>query len=165
MALRGVGLFAAGALLLGMGAAVGAGAATRHKGGGSMINKAAATQQATADFVTLFNSNDKNEKARENVLQAASKYESQFTKLFSSKVAKSNPTLAHVVTVSFPASAACSAATQVAQCAEVTYDIDTATTGSALLSNQTGYAVYVGHKWLVSDASFCALAKLAGESC
>jgi hypothetical protein len=157
--MRGIGLIVACTLTFAACGAGGAGAATAAK------NKAAATRQITSAFVTIFNANDKNEKARESELQAASKYKSAFVKLFSSAVAKSNPTLAQVTKVSFPGSAVCASTVKVKECAVVTYNIDTATTGAALLTGQTGYAVLVGRKWLVSDVSFCALAKLAGESC
>jgi hypothetical protein len=73
--------------------------------------------------------------------------------------------VAQVTAVTFPGTAACKAAVKVPVCAAVTYNIDTATTGATLLAGQTGYAVYVGGKWLVSNVSFCALAKLAGVTC
>ena len=165
---RGAGMVTAGALLLaaaGPGAAV---AADKDKSGSSTsttLNQTKATKEATAAFVTLFNSNDKNAKAREALLQSAPKYKAKFNKLFTSAVAKANPTVVQVTKVAFPGTAACKAAVNVATCAAVTYNIDTATTGAALLSGQSGYAVYVGGKWDVADATFCSLAKLAGASC
>lgn len=46
--------------------------------------------------------------------------------------------------------------------AKVSYDI--LVSGSPMLTNQTGTAVYSGGKWLVSVQSFCALLALQGGS-
>ena len=140
--------------------ATGAGASTSGSTGSTK-----ATKQVTAAFVTLFNANEKNIKDRQAVLQDAAKYKASFTKLFTGTLAKTNPTEAKVTAVTFPSAAACTAATKSSKCAAVTYDIDTATTGSTLLTNVSGYAVDVKGHWLVSDATFCSLAKLAGASC
>jgi hypothetical protein len=163
-AFRGAGLFVAATLMLAAAGGVVAGAASKSTPT-TALKQGPATQQVTSAFVTLFNANDKNEKARAALIEDPAVYKSKFIKLFSSTVAKANPTVAKVTAVTFPGSSACKAAVKVPVCAAVTYDLETATTGSALLTDQSGYAVYVGGHWLVSDASFCALAKLAGASC
>jgi Tfp pilus assembly protein PilV len=164
-AMRGVGLVLVSVLTLAVSAAGLAGASGKSDTPTTALNQAAATRQVTADIVSLFNSNDKNENSRERVIEQASKYKAAFKKLFSSTVAKSNPTLAQVTAVTFPSTAACRAAAKAPVCAAVTYNIDIATTGSAILPGSMAYAVYVGGKWLVSDVSFCALAKLAKATC
>jgi hypothetical protein len=129
------------------------------------VNSGKATQSVTSAFVALFNANDKNMAAREKLIQNASHYKTVFVKLFNSKVAKANPTVAKVTAVTFPSASECQAAVKTSACAKVGYDLETATTGAALLTNQTGYAVDVKGHWYVSDTSFCALAKLGGASC
>lgn len=168
-ATRGAAVLSACALAVALCGGTGAGAATGGGGaaaaGTATLQAASATQQVTTAFVTLFNANDKNLAAREKLIQNASKYKAKFLKLFQSKVAKANPTVAKVTAVSFPSAATCTAAVKSTVCAMVTYDIDTATTGASLLPNQTGYAVRVSGHWLVADVTFCALARLAGASC
>ncbi len=134
-------------------------------GASTASNQAAATKSVTAAFTTLFNAKDKNKAAKEALLEDSSKYKGAFTKLFDSKVAKANPTSAQVTNVTFPTSAACESAVSVSKCAAVTYNLDSAKTGSSLLSNVSGYATDVNGHWLVSDTTFCALAKLGGAAC
>ena len=86
--------------------------------------------------------------AREKLIQNAPHYKAVFVKLFNSKVAKSNPTVAKVTAVTFPSASDCRAAVKTTTCAKVAYDLETATTGSPLLTDQTGYAVYVKGHWL-----------------
>lgn len=153
----GTGIAAACAVVLAIAPSAGAGAATS--------GNQAATKQVTAAFTTLFNANDTNKAAKEALLQNSSSYKAAFTKLFSSKVAKANPTKAQVTSVTFPAAAACQSAVQVTKCAAVTYNLDSAKTGSSLLSGVSGYAVDIKGHWLVSDTTFCSLAKLGGAAC
>ena len=89
----------------------------------------------------------------------------EFAALFSSSVAKANPTAAVVTKVTFPSASACKAAAKVSKCAVVTYNLNSAKTGAALLPGATGYAANVKGKWFVSDTTFCSLAKLAGVTC
>jgi hypothetical protein len=129
------------------------------------LSPAAATSQVSAAFTTLFNADDSNVHAKLGLLQDASKYQAKFNALYASAEAKQNPTSAKVVSVTFPSTTACQASVQNPVCAKVVYDLDTATTGSSLLANQSGYAVYIDGKWLVSDDTFCVLAGLAGQKC
>jgi hypothetical protein len=154
----GAGAASLCAVTLAVSPSAGAGASTAS-------SQAAATKQVTAAFATLFNANDKNKAAKEALLQNSSSYKTAFNKLFTSSVAKANPTLAKVTAVTFPAAAACKTAIGVAKCAAVTYNLDSATTGSSLLSAVSGYAADVKGHWLVSDTTFCSLAKLAGATC
>jgi hypothetical protein len=154
----GTGVAAMGSLALAVAPSTGSGASTAG-------NQAAATKAVTAAFTTLFNANDKNQTAKEALLQNSSSYKGAFTKLFDSKVSKANPTSAQVTNVTFPTSAACKAAVSVSKCAAVTYNLDSAKTGSSLLTNVSGYATEVKGHWLVSDTTFCALAKLGGAAC
>lgn len=155
--MRRVGLMLACSLLLASFGSSGAGAAS--------TGTASATRQVTATIVNLFNSNDPNEKARERLIQDASKYKANFYKLFSSAIAKSNPVVAQVTAVAFPGSGACRTAVKVPVCASVTYNLETAANGHALLTGLSAYVVYVDGKWLLSDVTFCGLAKKAGASC
>lgn len=154
----GTGVASMCALALAAAPSAGAGASTSS-------SQAAATKAVTAAFTTLFNANDKNKNAKEALLQDASTYKGAFNKLFESKVAKANPTSAQVTKVAFPTSAACKAAIKVSKCAAVTYNLDSAKTGTSLLPNVSGYAADVNGHWLVSDSTFCALAKLGGAAC
>ncbi len=167
--MRGAGAVLFCAAVAVAGSVGGASAATRSAAGSSTpttaLQTGPATQQVTTTYVTLFNANDKNLLAREKLIENASHYKAVFVKLFKSKVAKSNPTEAKVTAVTFPSTSACQAAVSVPVCAQVTYNLDAATNGSSLLTDQTGYAVYVGGHWLVADTSFCALAKLGGATC
>jgi hypothetical protein len=129
------------------------------------LSPAAATSQVSAAFTTLFNANDSNVQAKLALLQDRSKYRAKFNALYASAEAKQNPTSAKVVSVTFPSTTACLASVQNPVCAKVVYDLDTATTGASLLANQSGYAVYIDGKWLVSDDTFCVLAGLAGQKC
>ena len=133
--------------------------------GASTSGTQAATKQVTTAFTTLFNASDTNKAAKEALLQDSSRYKTAFTKLFDSKVAKANPTKAQVTSVTFPSAATCQAAVQVAKCAAVTYNLDSAKTGSSLLSAVSGYAVDSKGHWLVADTTFCSLAKLGGAAC
>jgi hypothetical protein len=128
-------------------------------------NQAAATKSVTAAFTTLFNAKDTNKAAKEALLEDSSSYKGAFNKLFDSKVAKANPTSAQVTNVTFPTAAACESAVSVSKCAAVTYNLDSAKTGASLLPNVSGYATEVKGHWLVSDTTFCALAKLGGAAC
>jgi hypothetical protein len=134
-------------------------------GASTASNQAAATKAVTAAFTTLFNAKDKNKGAKEALLQDSSSYKAAFNKLFNSKVAKANPTSAQVTKVTFPTAAACESAVSVSKCAAVTYNLDSAKTGASLLPNVSGYATEVNGHWLVSDTTFCALAKLGGAAC
>jgi hypothetical protein len=156
-AVMGPGVALVGALALATAPSAGAGASLAN-------SQAAATKQVTAAFTTLFNAKA-TKSAREAELQNASGYNAAFTKLFSSSIAKSNPTAAQVTKVTYPSGAACKAAVKVSKCAKVTYNLSSANTGSSLLSAVTGYAVANKGHWLVSDTTFCSLAKLGGASC
>ncbi len=141
-------------------------AAAPSAGAGASIasSQGAATKQVTAAFTTLFNAKA-TKAAREAELQNASSYNTPFTKLFSSTIAKSNPTAAQVTKVTFPSAAACKSAVKLSKCAKVTYNLNSANTGASLLSAVTGYAVANKGHWLVSDTTFCSLAKLGGATC
>ncbi len=153
----GTGVASICAVVLSVAPSAGAGASTS--------GNQAATKQVTTAFTTLFNANDTNKGAKVALLQNSSTYKATFIKLFSSKVAKANPTKAQVTSVTFPTASACKTAVKVAKCAAVTYNIDSAKSGSSLLSAVSGYAVDVKGHWLVSDVTFCALAKLGGAAC
>ena len=140
-------------------------APSARAGASTAGSQAAATKSVTAAFTTLFNAKDKNKAAKEALLEDSSSYKGAFNKLFDSKVAQANPTSAQVTKVTFPTSAACQAAVSVSKCAAVTYNLDSAKTGSSLLANVSGYATEVNGHWLVSDVTFCALAKLGGAAC
>ncbi len=127
-------------------------------------SQAASTKQVTTAFTTLFNASA-NKNAREAEVQNASHYKSEFAALFASSAAKANPTAAVVTKVTFPSATACKTAAKVSKCALVTYNLNSAKTGAALLPNTTGYAANVNGKWFMSDTTFCSLAKLAGVTC
>jgi hypothetical protein len=155
---RGIGGALACAMAVGLCTSAGVAAA-------STTGNQAATAKVTTAFVTLFNANDKTAAAKEALLQDASKYKAAFTMLFSSSIAKANPTIAKVTKVTYPSSAVCKSTVKVTKCASVTYDLESANTGSALLTGVSGYAVNINGHWLVSDVTFCSLAKLGGSSC
>lgn len=154
----GTGVASICGLALAVAPSAGAGASTAG-------SQAAATKQVTAAFTTLFNANDKNKAVKEALLEDSSSYKAAFNKLFTSSIAKSNPTIAKVTSVTFPTATACKTAISVSKCAAVTYNLDSATTGSSLLTAVSGYAADVKGHWLVSDTTFCSLAKLAGATC
>jgi hypothetical protein len=151
--LAGTSVAMIGALALATGPSLGAGA-----------SQAASTKQVTAAFTKIFNASA-NKSAREGEVQNASHYKTEFAALFASAVAKANPTAAVVTKVTFPSASACTTAAKISKCALVTYNLNSAKTGAALLPGATGYAANVNGKWFVSDTTFCSLAKLAGVAC
>ncbi len=58
----------------------------------------------------------------------------------------------------------CQQAALTSPCAKVSYDLINSQTGTPLLAGQTGYAVNVNGKWLVSQNTFCALICLRAAS-
>ena len=124
-------------------AATGSSAAPSSPGTGS---SSAAVAQITANWEKFFSSSTSTAD-RVTLLQNGSKFASAITALSKLPLASSIGAKVTKVTLNSGTSAA------------VTYNITTSS-GSSLLPNQTGVAIYQDGTWKVGDASLCALFKL-----
>lgn len=91
-------------------------------------------------------------------VQDGSSLRSAFTAALKSPLAKEAGG-AHVLSVTVETKATCTAKSLPSPCALVTYDV-LSPSGSALLSNQKGFAVNSSGRWLVSKMTICTLLTL-----
>ncbi len=99
-------------------------------------------------------------------IQDGQKIKPAFQQALNSSLAKSSAG-AKLDSYKILSASACTKASVSSPCAKVVYDID-GPTGTAILPNSQGYAVYVNGKWLVAKATICGLLGLfyqaAGKS-
>ncbi len=126
------------------------------------LNQTTATQQVTSAYATLFNLANPTVDSKVAVIQNGNSLKTGLSKELNSQLAKM-ATGATVSAVTFPTASQCQAAGLPHPCAKVTYSI-LGTNGSALIANNTGYAVYENGKWVVAKVTICSLLTLGNNN-
>lgn len=141
-------------------------AACGSSSGGSTYNKATAQADINSAFKTVFNLATPTITPKIAAIQDGQQVKPAFQQALNSSLAKSSAG-AKLDSYKILSSSACTKASVPSPCAKVVYDID-GPTGTAILPNSQGYAVYVNGKWLVAKATICGLLGLfyqaAGKS-
>lgn len=133
---------------------------TSCSSGGSRAGSAPAL--ITSSYKTLFNLADKSVAPKLAVVQDGASISKAMNQALASPVSSSAGG-ARIDKAAVLSSAACRSLSLSAPCAKVTYDI-MGTSGGALLSSQTGYAVYLSGTWLVAKTTICKLFDLFYEA-
>jgi len=121
-------------------------------------NPATAPAQIAQTYETLFNFTNKSVAGKIAVIQDGASVQTALKQALASPL--SNGTAgARIDSTTLLTSSQCKASKVTSPCASVVYDLLT-TTGTAELSAQKGYAVYVGGTWLVAKATICVLLDL-----
>jgi len=119
------------------------------------FNHATYASDIKSAYGTLFNLSNPNVTAKVAVVQDGTAIKGTLQQALSSSLASSSKgTTVHTTTLW--STSQCTGKKLPSPCAKVVYDID-GPTGSAVLSNMTGYAVYQNGKWLVAKTSICDL--------
>jgi len=106
-------------------------------------------------YDTLFNLANPNVTAKVAVVQDGSKVKAALDQALTSSLASSSAGT-KIDSTSLLTSSKCKTASLPYPCAKVVYDIN-GPTGSAVLPNSQGYAVFIGGHWLVAKATICGL--------
>ena len=141
-------------------------------GGGSSSSSSTTTTQSpaqataviTSNWTAFFNGSNPDTSAKIVLLQNNQKLRDQYNKAYGGNPATA-VTAAKVTNVQVLGASDCQQAALTSPCAKVSYDLINSQNGSPLLVGQTGYAVNVNGKWLVSQNTFCALIALTGSQC
>ncbi len=141
-------------------AALSLGLAACSSGGGSTtttikLNPATATSDVSAAYDNLFHFTTGSVASKEAVIQDGSKLKGAMSQALSSSEASAADG-AKIHTVTLLSSKKCGTQSLPYPCAHVVYDI-LGTSGTAILANNNGYAVYIGGKWLVAKTTICTL--------
>ena len=108
-----------------------------------------------AAYNTLFNLANPNVPSKIAVIQDGSVLQAALTEALSSSLASSSAGT-KIDSVKVLDATTCKSASLPSPCAKVVYDI-LGTTGTAILPNSQGYAVFIGGHWLVAKATICGL--------
>ena len=119
------------------------------------IDTAAAPGLIASAYGQVFNFQDKTVPPKIAVIQDGAAITASFTDALNSSLS-SAATGSKIDSTTLLTSTGCKAQKLPFPCAKITYDLLGAG-GSALLGGQTGYAVYVGGKWLVAKITICTL--------
>ncbi|HUY63509.1 MAG TPA: hypothetical protein VMV14_03235 [Acidimicrobiales bacterium] len=119
------------------------------------LNPATAQASINTAYSTLFTFSDKSVGDKEAVIQGGTALKTALAQALASPLSSSS-TGARVDTTLILYGLGCSSQQLPSPCAKVTYDILGAS-GAPSLAGQTGYAVYLGGKWLVAKATICGL--------
>jgi len=119
------------------------------------VNTATAPSDIATAYNTLFNLSNPDVNSKVAVIQNGSTITSALQQALSSSLASSAGG-AKIDSTSLLSASKCATAKVPYPCAHVTYDINN-TTGTAILPNSQGYAVYVDGKWLVAKTTICGL--------
>lgn len=122
----------------------------------STMNPATAKTQIGHAYSTLFNFSNKNVSAKVSLIQNGSSVERALSEALSSSLAKS-ATGARVDAVQLLGASDCSQDALPAPCARVTYDLLGAGGAPLFTTPSSGYAVYLGGRWLVAKSTICSL--------
>src|SRR5205807_9701097 len=114
-----------------------------------------AQAQVTNTYQGFFDGGNPNSSAKLTLLQNNGKLTAIYNKAYNNPAAAT--TAAKVTNVAVLPASQCQQAAVPSPCAKVGYDLVNRQTGAPLLAGQTGYAVNVNGKWLVSQNTFCAL--------
>lgn len=119
---------------------------------------ASASSLITASYKTLFNMANKSVEPKLAVVQDGASIRKAMIQALSSPLSSTaaGAKIDHATVLS---SAGCTSLSLSAPCAEVTYDL-LGTSGSPLMSTQTGYAVELDSTWLVAKSTICKLFEL-----
>jgi hypothetical protein len=119
------------------------------------VNAATENQDITNSFNTLFDLANPSIDPKIAVVQDGSSIRTAFQAALQSSAA-SSAAGAKIDTITPMSPSACHAASLPSPCAKVVYDI-LGPSGTAILPNSQGYAVYVDGQWLVAKTSICQL--------
>lgn len=119
------------------------------------VNAAAAPAAIQTAYNTLFDLANPDVTSKVAVIQDGSSITSALQQALSSSLASSAGG-SKIDSTQLLSSSGCTKAKVPYPCAHVTYDIDNST-GTAILPNSQGYAVYVNGQWLVAKATICGL--------
>jgi len=119
------------------------------------FNPATESTDIGAAYNTLFNLANPNVPSKIAVIQNGSQLQSALTEALSSSLASSSAGT-KIDSVKVLDATTCKSASLPSPCAKVVYDI-LGTTGTAILPNSQGYAVFIGGHWLVAKATICGL--------
>jgi hypothetical protein len=119
------------------------------------VNAATENQDITNSFNTLFDLANPNVDPKIAVVQDGSSIRTAFQAALQSSAA-SSAAGSKIDSISSMTASACHAASLPSPCAKVVYDI-LGPSGTAILPNSQGYAVYVNGQWLVAKTSICQL--------
>ena len=143
-------------------AAVSLGAAACSSSGNSAgnttvptFNPATESADIGASYNTLFNLSNPAIGPKLVVIQNGDQVKTAMQQALSSSLASSSAG-SKIDSVKPLTAAQCSAQSLPSPCAQVVYDI-LGSTGSAILPNSQGYAVYANGKWLVAKKTICSL--------
>src|SRR5579863_5298381 len=119
------------------------------------FNPATESTDIGTAYNTLFNLANPNVPSKIAVIQDGTQVKPALTEALASSLASSSAG-SKIDSVSALSATACKAVPLPSPCAKVVYDI-LGTTGTAILPNSQGYAVFVGGHWLVAKATICGL--------
>jgi len=119
------------------------------------VNKATAGGDINTAYKTVFDLANPSLNPKIAAIQDGSSIQTAFNQALTSSLAKSSAG-AKLDSYTLLSSAKCTSASVPSPCAKVVYDID-GPTGTAILPNSQGYAVFVNGKWLVAKATICGL--------
>jgi hypothetical protein len=119
------------------------------------INPATAQTDISTAYDTLFNLSNPSLAGKLVVIQDGQQVKPALQQALSSSEASAAQG-AKIDSIKILTSAQCAKESLPAQCAHVLYDI-LGSGGTAILANNTGYAVYSGGHWLVAKATICTL--------
>jgi hypothetical protein len=122
---------------------------------GSSYDKATAGSDINSVYKTVFDLANPSLDPKIAAIQDGSQIKASFNAALTSSLAKSSAG-AKMDSYEILSSSGCTAASVPSPCAKVVYDID-GPTGTAILPNSKGYAVYLNGKWLVAKATICGL--------
>ena len=118
-------------------------------------NKATAGSDINSAYQTVFNLANPSLNPKIAAIQDGTTIQTAFNQALTSSLAKSSAG-AKLDSYTILSSSKCTSAHVPSPCAKVVYDID-GPTGTAILPNSQGYAVFVNGKWLVAKATICGL--------
>lgn len=121
-------------------------------------NPATAPTDIAASYTTLFSFTDKSVAGKVAVIQNGAQIQSSLEQALASPLSSSTNG-AKVDSTTILTASQCSTQHLPSPCARVVYDLLGAS-GSPVLANQTGYAVYDNGKWLVAKVTICGLLQL-----
>lgn len=121
-------------------------------------NKATAGTDINSAYKTVFDLANPSLDPKIAAIQDGSSIKTAFNQALTSSLAKSSAG-SKLDSFTILSDAKCKSANVPTPCAKVVYDID-GPTGTAILPNSQGYAVYANGKWLVAKATICGLLDL-----
>jgi hypothetical protein len=140
---------------MGVGAAACSSSATPNTTTSVTINAATAQTDIGTSYSTLFDLSNPDLAPKVAVIQDGTQIQTAMQQALSSSLA-SSASGSKIDSVNILSPSACRKVPLPSPCAHVVYDILGAS-GTAILPNSQGYAVYINGQWLVAKATICGL--------